>query len=249
MNEGLSILKPKEHLDFKIKGAKPIIACAGSFNDYVYHDIDPEQVPIEENFNERLNNVYNVNYSSFPDDLKKRDFLNAGWNTYVLSVVDNNNKFSEGFFDCTGLIVAGIDKETGKNISFLSHQDPKEFLLEKKKDFIKHLEQRLADIKNRCVLGTIDAVIVGGKYLAGNNSKGVSNKKIYLDSIELLSLEIKKTLGFEPVVINGPKKISGKDDIYYDNENRRLYFLRQKVNEDTGSFTQSSIEEEKKKWG
>jgi hypothetical protein len=241
MNEGLNTLKTEGHL---IKGIRPIMACVGSFDDF--HNSG--QKPLEEVFNEQLDNAHCVDYRGSIDYFKKRNFLNAGSETYVLSVVDNKNKFSERFFDCTGLIVTGIDKKTGKNISFLSHQDPVQFLHNKKDDFIKHLGQRLAEIKKRCISGTIDAIIVGGNYINITDDKGLHHKEKYVNSVELLSTEIKKILNFEPIVVNGPKKIGGKDNIYYDNDNRRLYFVRERVNEDTGSFTNSNIEEEKKKW-
>jgi hypothetical protein len=245
MNEGLNTSKPNEHLNLNIKGVKPIVACVGSQYDYY----NSEQTSfIRKNFYKHSNNAHNIDYDGIPDDLEKRNFLNGGWNTYVLSIVDNSNKFSEGFCDCTGIVIAGIDKETGKNISFLSHQDPKAFLFNKKDDFINHLKQRLIEIKDRCVAGTTDAVVVGGNYLNGTDRKGFHYKQKYLNSVKLLSLEIKNVLGFEPVIINGPKTIIGQDDLYYDNENRRLYFVRPEVNYKTGSFNNSKIEAEKKKW-
>ncbi len=248
MHENLPISKTREHLNLNIKGAKPIIACVGSFDDYR----KSKQAPREEIYRGKLfEEVHNVDYGDLPEDCENKSFLNAGEKTYFISTIDEGNKFSERLYDCTALIVAGIDKETGKNISFLTHQDPVKFLLNKKDDFIKHLGQRLDEIKKRCVPGTIDAVIVGGAYFDGNDNKGLSNKKKYLDSIELLSLETKQILGFDPSVINGPKKVSLEgygDGVYYDNKNRGLYFVRREVNEDTGSFTQSDIEKEKTKW-
>ena len=245
MNEGLSILKSPEHLDSNIKGAKPIIACVGSFKDFNSFG----QNLFDESFIEQqINNAHNIDFFGHPDDFKEKNFLNSGIKTYVFSVLDGQNKFSEGLFDCTGLIVTGIDKETGKNISFLSHQSPNVFLLNKKDDFINHLKSRFVEIKNKCIPGTIDAIVVGGNYFNESDHEELNYGQKYLDSIELLSSETKKILGFEPSIINGPKEDTGPDDIFYDNENRRLYFLRPKVNEDTGSFTQSNIEKEKKKW-
>jgi hypothetical protein len=241
MPEGLHISKLQEHL---IKGVSPIMACVGSFSDFDR----VERTAIEESFSEQLDGIHNVNFGDVPANLEGKNFLNSGRGTYVMSTIDNFNKFSQGFADCTSLIVAGLDKKTGKNISFLSHQDPIRFLFGKKEDFVKHLKQRLDEIKDRCRDGTIDAVVIGGNYLELVDEEYNSLKKKYLDSIKLLSLETKQVLGFEPSVINGPKISRGPDNIYYDNENRRLYFMRQKMNKDTGSFVQSDIEEEKKKW-
>ncbi len=224
-----------EHL---IPGVKPIIVCIDSRTSIT--SIVPKLT---------LSNMRGINYDDSPANWAKNNFLHAGLETYIISTIDDFNKFSEGFFDCTGLVVAGIDKETGKNISFLTHQDPKRFLSITKDKFIEHLKQRLIEIKNRCQPGTIDAVIVGGNYLTGFLN---SFRQNYLDSIKLLSLETQQILGFEPVVINGPKLIRNNsgdaDNIYYDNQNRRLYFMRQEVNLNTGSFTHSYIDKEKKKW-
>jgi hypothetical protein len=38
------------------------------------------------------------------------------------------------------------------------------------------------------------------------------------------------------------------DAVYFDNENRRLYFIRPRVNPKTGAFVNSGIEEAKKEW-
>ena len=133
------------------------------------------------------------------------------------------------------MVVAGIDKRTGENISFLTHQNPEEFLGYNNKEdikakFIKHLKQRLNEIKKRCKQGTIDAVIVGGKYFTNFHDIifAPEMNPNYLGSIKLLGVEVKKSLDFEPIVINGPKAL-GPDDVFYDNKKRKLYFIRQKI--------------------
>lgn len=244
MNEGIKIYKPQEHLK---EGVKPIIGCIGIPNDFNFDWDTVEQRVMEKQFGNSLGEVHDVDYYSDPDYLKRNNFLNNGYSTYVISPVDDIDKLSTRFLDCTGLVVTGIDKKTGKNISFLSHQDPKEFLSDNKDQFTVHLRQRFAEIKDRCIPSTIDAVIIGGNYITLPKSRS-PYKQNYLNSIKLLSLETKQALGFEPSVINGPKQDMGEDKVYYDNENRRLYFIRPKVNPDTGSFVYSDIEEEKKRW-
>ena len=49
-------------------------------------------------------------------------------------------------------------------------------------------------------------------------------------------LEIKKVLNFNPVFINGPKLVRYSDAIYFDNNNRRVFFKRPKVNENLDKF-------------
>ncbi len=88
-------------------------------------------------------------------------------------------------------------------------------------------------------------MIVGGNYFKDLDDFSEN----YLGSIKLLSAETIKVLGFEPVVITGPKIVSGRDDIFYDNKNRRLYIIRPEVgNASTKSFVHGDIEKQKKEW-
>lgn len=79
--------------------------------------------------------------------------------------------------------------------------------------------------------------------------------KNYLESIKLLSETAKKEIGFEPLVITGPKtEAKIYDHIFYDNNHRRLYLIRDKVKDKEAdfntiqSFLPSEIEERKKNW-
>lgn len=218
-----------EHLN---KGVKPIMVCIGARKDFLEGNEEFLEGTPPHKF--KLKNSENVKWSSYPG--------------YIISKINNNNKFSEEFSRCTGLIVKGIDKETGENISFLTHQAPFAFINFKKNDnhelensFKNELDRALNQMVERCIPGTIDAVIVGGDYFDDKDSKEAS-----IESVKLLSIETNSILGFEPVVINGPKKYNfGEDDVYYDNKNGRLYFVRPKVNEDTKDFTYSEIKNEK----
>lgn len=233
-----------EHLK---EGVKPIMAGIGTPDQFKSHPGAEEEMFRDINSNK--SRILNVDYYGNPKDLAEQKFKNAGESSYAISPIDNSNKFSKGFANCTGLVVAGQDKETGENISFLSHQDPSHFLEErdnKKGHFLDDLRQRLNELKERSVDGTIDAIIVGGNYF--KNEEGY--KKQYLGSIKLLSEEALKILGFEPVVMTGPKRVGyGRDNVYYDNEQRRLYIMRPEVgNATTESYVRSKIEEQEKKW-
>ncbi len=235
---------PPTHLK---KGIAPIMACIGTPEQFkkspgadreAFHDIDSNRP-----------GIHNVDYYGNPDDLAKQQFKNAGNYSYVISAIDGSNKFSKSFLNCTGLIVTGKDKETGENISFLSHQDPYYFLdpgnEEKQKRFLNDLKERLKELKEMSVEGTIDAVIVGGNYIANDER----HKKNYLDSIKLLSKEVSEVLDFEPAAITGPKLNASRDNVFYDNENRRLYIMRPDVGQEaTKGFAPNKIKEQEKKW-
>lgn len=227
--------KPEEgRFEYLRPDINPIMAAVGSPADFKeYPDL--------------IDNAEFVDYYGSRAELNKKGFSNGGDYSYVFSIVDSQNKFSDRFKDCTGLLVAGQDKITGENISFLSHQDPRYFLSleDSRQMFIADLRQRLKELKDRCVPGTVDARIVGG-----NINKMIKRyEDKYLKSIELLSVEASAALGFEPIVVMGPKATRGDDDVFYDNKNRRLYIVRSVVDDATSeSFTYKELSEQKEKW-
>ncbi|OGN03132.1 MAG: hypothetical protein A2655_00815 [Candidatus Yanofskybacteria bacterium RIFCSPHIGHO2_01_FULL_43_42] len=235
-----------EHLK---KGIKPIMFCVGTPEQFGQYFEDENEViedfpPLDANLHS------SVDYYEKPEKLKERKFRNAGHYTYVISSVDSSNKFSKSYANCTGLVVAGIDKETGKNISFLSHQDPDYFLggEGEQNHFSNELREQLRVLKDKSVEGTIDAAIVGGNYFEDSSHY----QRSYLDSVQFLSKAVQDVLGFEPVVMTGPKTEdmgSGRDDVFYDNNNRRLYISRPSVGDDTTkSYLPSDIDDQRKKW-
>ncbi len=221
MNEGLPKVKNlNEHLK---PGVKPIIACVGTQEDFV-NNLEAT-LDTRRQTNEILGAVQRVAYGN--KDLAKEGFLVNETPNYVISPINARDKTSREYVDCTGMVVAGLDKETGENISFLTHQDPKKFLNEDKDKFTNDLKKRFAEIRDRCQPGTIDAVIFGGAYFDHPAFKNL--KENYVNSIKVLSKVIEGDLGFEPVVINGPKIGAGWDNCIYDNGNRRLYMVRPEV--------------------
>lgn len=178
---------------------------------------------------------------------KEKEIEDTGSETYGISPVNGLNKLSKYFVNCTGLIAAGQDKKTSENISFTSHNDPGFFLFnEKNKNkFIEELGRRLGDLKKRSADRTIDAVIFGGNYL----DYPENSKKEYVESVRLLSWEVRQALGFEPLIIVGPKSTAGGEDIFYDNGNRQLYAIRSKVGKSsTESFYPSELDRKIKEW-
>lgn len=206
----------------------PIIACLGTPKDFTKEDLEQFK------------------------DAEEID-------TDGLSPIDSNNKTSNGFLACAGIIVAGKSKKTGKNISFITHQEKWDL---DKRDFIKKLNEKFSEIKTSSISGTIDAVIFGGDYFSSENNDSLDenysravkiskeSKKSYAEMVKLLGSKIKENLGFEPVVINGPKKYNIKtsrydfDTIYYDNSERRLYFIRPQIDKKSKDILSSRINEE-----
>lgn len=219
-------------------GIKPILPHVGNLDDfggggtttfYNYGVASSESGDVD-----------HINYNSTLETAEEKGFLHGTESGhYYISAINERDKFSENYYICTGIIVAGIHKDSGKNISFMTHQSPGGFLRIDRDKFIGDLQQRLRELKEMCKEGTIDAVIVGGK-------SSNADKQDYLDSVELLSTEIAKTLGFEPLVINGPQ--TSLDDAFYNNKQREVYFRRSKLNRQARDFTQSTIGEHIKDW-
>jgi hypothetical protein len=222
-------LQPK-HLK---EGVKPIVACVGSYHENINQD--------------KKENAKDIDYFSNKKDLDSNNFKNAGELTYVISEIDDRDKFSSSFRNCTGVVVSGIDKETSKNISFLSHQHPGSFLYssEGNAQFRVDLDSQIKKLKDRCLPASIDSVIFGGNYIQ-NSSK---HEKSYLESIKFLSSRIKNALDFVPIVITGPKIFSSAEDVFFDNKNKRLYISRPGVgNKSTEPYNPDSIKDKEQEW-
>ncbi len=233
-----------EHLK---EGVSPIIASVATPEQIKEYPGEEKILYETEKLKDQSKNR-NVDYYGDPTDLVIQNFKNRGEYSYVISPIDKLNKFSMSFRNCTGLVATGQEKETGENISFLSHEDPDHFLSnkEKKMKFQSDLKDQLEELKEKSKEGTVDVVIVGGNYFENERDY----KENYMGSIKLLSDEVSHVFGFEPVVMTGPKTTSGgADNIYYDNEHRRLYIARPEVgNTTTESFVPNDIENQKKKW-
>lgn len=245
----LEVHKPKGHL---IEGVKPIMVCIGSIDDFKKTESEYKNHKEQITNDFELKGLKNLDWENgLYGSHEEKDFITSGPGTFLISTIDDSNKFSKGLVACISLIVAGVDKKTGRDISFMTHQPP---YMSSLSPFPNGIKKRLIEMNERCKPGTMDAIILGGKYR--NDDLG----KIYLDNINFLSSKTKEFLGFEPIVINGPKTKTNQfpyefereqkysDDVYYDNNNRRTYFVRPKVNPNTNDFTSSNVQEEKTKW-
>lgn len=262
MNESLPEVKPKtnkEPLKHLKEGEKDIVACVGT----------PEHFKYDGKMNwilsgKDINYACNVDYRADPTILRQEGFLNDGKDSYVISPVDILDKYSRDYYNCTGLIIAGKEKRTGKNISFMSHQDPNYFLAKRKSKFSSDLIRQIQEIKDRCEEGTVDAIIFGGKYLKTKTyAKSDPTRDVYIEeylkSIRFVSEKVEQMLGFEPLIITGPKTVTGETEtFFYDTLNRRLFLVRKQILKDKPekehsfdaikSFTLSELEEVRKNW-
>jgi hypothetical protein len=166
--------------------------------------------------------IYEIDFYEDPDKLSDKGHKNGGEMTYIISAIDNANKYSTNYHDCTGLVVVGRDKETGQEISFLTHQNPDNIINEGLQNFSNDLSERLIDLRSRCEEGTVDAVLFGGKLF------NTLDRHDYDEMIETVSGITSGALGFKPNIIRKPKQGKLLGDIaVFDNSHRRLYFMRE----------------------
>jgi hypothetical protein len=247
MNENSVNALHSEHLN---KGISPIIACVGTWEDFsenpgeiskaFWTKIDPSSV-------EDVSFFLRPGVETHPGQ-KRGDERES----YVISAIDEMDKRARTFRHCTGVVVAGKEKESNGNISIVSHETP-DYLFSSRKHrekFLADMRDSLKEIETRCVPGTIDAVIVGGNFFSGDKD----SQEEYADSVKLLSDEIEKIFHFAPVIITGPKVVEHdtavvQEELLYTNEFRRLYLIRpEREDVEQGGYLAKDIKEESKKW-
>lgn len=226
-----------EHLT---KGIPPVIGCI----------LDREKLRPEdyEKISSIQKNAVSVDYFMNPNKAAEKGFCNSGYKTYVISGINEANKYTEQLLDCTSVIGVGVDKTTKRNISFLSHQDPRMFLKDRtvQENFKNDLNKIINELKDRCIPGTIDIVIEGGnknvKYAEPIKSVDFDKLNIqeiykfmneqesgpferYQKSIKFLNRIIFNNIGFSPTVLVGPNSnVKTEEEYFFHNNNLDLYF-------------------------
>lgn len=261
-NKTVNILKI-EHLK---DGVKPIVGGI-----YDKDNLDDETRGFLDNFINKSDTEL-IDWDFTESEARKNGINKIENRSYIISPCDFKNKYSIEFLNCIGLIVSGIDKNTGKNISFLSHQNPK--ILdnnESRAKFKKDLNESFDLIINNCIPNTIDVVVFGGNkqdpatfpeddykpWIHGVDNIDSIVKEPYYDYINLIKFLnhiVFEKVGFSPVVMSGPndnfKTNKHSLNIYFDNENRRLYMLRPKQEDSkkNEAFSASDVENQIKKF-
>ncbi len=219
-----------EHLK---EGVKPIMVSIGTMAQHHLKVTDADFSPDRE----VENNITHVDFYDKKESLDKQNMDNAGEYTYAMSPIDETSKSTLDLFSCTSIVAVGNDKKTGKDVSFLTHQNPAEFLRDKKYDFLDHLVSKLNDLKERSEEGTIDIIVAGGNV---RGALEVPPGEEYRGSVALISSAVLKVFGFTPRIIAGPKPIPKPEHALFDTKRRRLYIIREEDpngHVSTGDFT------------
>lgn len=180
------------------------------------------------------------------DDQERRYALE---NAYLISSISAQNKYSEKYIDCTGVLAVGKSKESGENISFLSHQISSGNF---PKSFPKKLELKITELKQKVLKGSIDIVVFGGDYSHQKEKNTLyTPAEEYAVAIRKTSETIRKAAGFDPVVIAGPNlNLGTHTHAYFDNTNRRLYIVRptQRESLTNAAYRPKDIKKVSKDW-
>lgn len=178
-----------------------------------------------------------VDWYSSPLVNKMLNNTNPEPDSYVISEISTSNKHSRWYYDCTWVVIIGKNSKW-KNISLLSHQDPKYLFCrfdaqDCKNRFQNDLQTAIDKFKIQALPGTIDACILWGNYEMGETEfrgKIFDVKGNYLQSIELLDSMIQKNFWFSPVVAS-PMFDAWFTDIYLDTKHKRIV-QRRRLKED-----------------
>jgi hypothetical protein len=175
---------------------------------------------------------------------------------YVMSRVDTNNKFSLGYRNCVGLIVTGTTHD-GERVSFLTHTNPGVFGQQHDYDeYIASLRGNLMELKNRCVIGSIDAVSFGGNAFFDDNSESFIDTEFnaaddYRIATEITASTVNDILEFTPHIAEGPRIKKGYDyesyeqKAFFNTQTRHLHILVTGGAANSGkSFEVSELDEE-----
>lgn len=203
-------------------------------------------VSIEENKNNFAKKVeeclrsYNVSYEN-PNKFSWD--LTAWENTYTISSINDLNKYSSDYYDCTWIICTWISRLTGERISFLSHQDPIQILDFYKKEFVFAFTKRLKEMVQLAYFDSIDIWIFA--WTIQNCDIYESN---YLEMVKLISQIVKKILAKNVEIIiwpNYPDEKSLKSEassFYFDNDKNVIFAYKPTQNNSLANISFPSNE-------
>lgn len=159
------------------------------------------------------------NYGEEPE----KGIKDAGLNTYVISPVTEQGLFSDKYINCTGVVGIGRDKVSGKEIAFISHQDPEFFVNrgeEEREEFLADLKEAIDELQARSEDATVEVVLFGGN---SDPTNAASKKSVdYRKSIEILTAALRKCLGCSPTILEGPNLDEGGIDVTVFTQERKI---------------------------
>lgn len=229
------------------------MACIGPHGLYSAEDV--------ENVRQMKAYAENVDYAGDKEHYRAFEQRNAGGYTYVVSAANERPKYSEGYFNCTGFVAVGYDERKGKNISVLSHEDPRHILRSPGtlSEFLRDVHGALLDLKGRSSSGTVDVAFFAGDYgenmqstISHRASEGKKRIDDYRDVLKSISEQVREVLGMDMRIVVGPKEWSNHAvTVMFDTQRRRLYMYRPEQSgfDNNTDFRASQVDEFAEKFG
>jgi hypothetical protein len=158
-----------------------------------------------------------------------REQKSAGRQTYVISSVTSKDIASLEHLNCTGTVFVGR-REHGRELAFVTHQDPTEVLYEHRSQFLEDFGGTLEQFLTSVGRDTVAYSFFGGNYFhartGGTGSKlsqAAMFSEHYVSSIILLADMARKYLPWlEPIVAVGPNVHPSPVHYRFHTQMRRL---------------------------
>jgi len=169
MIEGKKIYKNEHDIPPSVKGEHLERPAEQRTKILLYDSTDPEQY-IRFSLGEGAGKIFTdgtfVDYYLSKENAAKEGML-GGFPDYIFSKVDETEKRSSSYRNCVSLSAIAEDKHTGKQISFLAHQNPSFFLTTMKASYERDLRKSVQELMSRAKPGTVDVTIMGGGFFSG----------------------------------------------------------------------------------
>lgn len=159
----------------------------------------------------RDEDVVVVDFYASEDDKRQRQQKSAGTQTYVISPVTTKDIVSSEHLNCTGSVFVGRG-ESGRQLAFVTHQDPTEVLYENRSRFAEDFARSLDEFLGSIERDTVAYGFFGGNYFhamtggtGSKSSQATLYSEHYVSSITLLADMAHKHIPWlEPVAVVGP---------------------------------------------
>ncbi len=190
------------------------------------------------------------------EKLEKEGFKHAGYLSYLISPLAERNWFSDHYINCTAVVGMGRDAATGKELSFLSHQDPNFFINsgpENAARFAADMASSLEELRSRAQEGSVEVLLMGGDFstqaVKTPDDKTATCRTQYIASIKVLREVVQKTLGFDPKVLAGPNNSKGETIVTVQTQGRKVWVERGKQDAIFDQpYQANQLEEMESKW-
>lgn len=216
-------------------------------------EIDSENAGLDALRNRRENGTWVDFDGGDLDGLEAQGFKHAGAYSYLISPIDEKEWHSDHYMSCTAVVGIGRDKITGKEVSFLSHQDPNYFVdgtPDEVQTFSQAMSASLKELQDRSAQDTVEVLILGGNFNPGTLSNDAYKSTQYKQSIQRLGEIVQKTLGFDPKVLSGPNSIIGSEtQVTIETQERKVWVERpNQPTEFDQPYQASTIDDVERTW-